>query len=309
MHKEANSVIEARAIDWVIRQRSTSFDDWDGFADWLAENPAHAPAYDIIASLDSDLDALPAPVSVPVIQIPQPRARPTRRFWMGGALAAALVGAISLSVIAPGDNSRRIATAAGEHRTVQLTDGSRIDLNGASVVRIDEDRPRFASIESGEAMFHIVHRTGDPFIVEAGAAKIVDLGTAFNVVRRTGGLSVAVSEGVVAFNPARQNIRVDAGNMLVAPARGAPLMQRIDAASIGGWRNGQLVYSGAPLSDVIQDLNRTAGIVVTVDPAVAPRSFRGALIVGDDTARTVHDLAALSGVHARKTAEGWMLTR
>ena len=27
---------EARAIDWLIRQRDPDFDDWDGFADWLA---------------------------------------------------------------------------------------------------------------------------------------------------------------------------------------------------------------------------------------------------------------------------------
>ena len=28
---------EARAIDWLIRQRDPAFTDWDGFADWLAE--------------------------------------------------------------------------------------------------------------------------------------------------------------------------------------------------------------------------------------------------------------------------------
>ena len=51
---------EARAIDWLIRQRDPSFDDWDGFADWLAEDPGHAAVYDALACLDQDLDALPA---------------------------------------------------------------------------------------------------------------------------------------------------------------------------------------------------------------------------------------------------------
>src|SRR3546814_1110422 len=50
---------EARAIDWLVRQRDPDFTDWDVFADWLAEDEAHAAIYDAVASLDRDLDALP----------------------------------------------------------------------------------------------------------------------------------------------------------------------------------------------------------------------------------------------------------
>ncbi|MDP3782285.1 MAG: DUF4880 domain-containing protein, partial [Sphingopyxis sp.] len=59
MHPDANPA-EARAIDWLIRQRDPAFDDWDGFADWLGEDPEHAAIYDAVASIDRDLDALPA---------------------------------------------------------------------------------------------------------------------------------------------------------------------------------------------------------------------------------------------------------
>ena len=36
MRPDLSPDIEARAIDWVIRQRDPGFSDWDGFADWLA---------------------------------------------------------------------------------------------------------------------------------------------------------------------------------------------------------------------------------------------------------------------------------
>src|SRR3546814_19055400 len=61
---------EARAIDWLIRQRDPDFTDWDGFADWLAENEAHAAIYDAVASLDRELDALPSASAPSVVILP-----------------------------------------------------------------------------------------------------------------------------------------------------------------------------------------------------------------------------------------------
>lgn len=310
MRNDLTPASEAQAIDWVIRQRDPEFADWDGFADWLAESAAHATAYDAVAALDADLDGLPK--SAPKMILPEPsrRAAPSRRAWFGGAIAAALVGAMSLSVFNLGGDGNRIETAAGEHRSLTLADGSRIEINGASVVTLDDNRPRFASLESGEAMFHVVHRDGDPFIVEAGGARLVDLGTAFNVVRRARATAVAVSEGVVVFNPDRQNVRLAAGKALVASDGAArPTVLDVDVASVGGWRRGQLVYDGAPLTEVAEDLRRTAGISVTVTPEIGSVPFRGALIVGDDAGQTIDDLAALSGVRAQKTGTGWLLTR
>ena len=240
---------EARAIDWLIRQRDPGFTDWDGFADWLAEAPGHAAAYDAVASLDHDLGALPSAPEPSVAFLPEPRRHPSRRAWFGGAMAAALVGAISLSSLGLFGNDGRIETAAGEHRTVELADGSRIEINGASVIELDKDRPRFARLESGEAMFHVVHRENAPFVVETGDAKIVDLGTAFNVMRRDRRTSVAVSEGIVLYNPGHDNVRLVAGKGIEARdgERNPPVVQDVDVANVGGWRSGLLVYNGTPL--------------------------------------------------------------
>jgi transmembrane sensor len=311
MQVDARNAAEARAIDWLIQQRDPAFADWDGFADWLAADPGHAEIYDAIASLDQDLDALPKASDTPVMPLHRAPRRPSRRAWFGGAIAAAMVGAISLSSLGLLSDPGRIETAAGEHRTITLADGSKIEINGGSVVEIDKDRPRFARLESGEAMFHVVHRDGDPFVVETGGAKIVDLGTAFNVVRRERQTTVAVSEGVVLYNPDRDNVRVVAGKGIEARDgdRKAPTVQDVDVASVGGWRTGLLVYNDTPLAVVAEDLKRTAGMQVSIAPEAADLSFRGALIVDDDRSRTIADLAALSGTKAERQGEGWILTR
>src|SRR3546814_11636079 len=88
---------EARAIDWLIRQRDPDFTDWDGFADWLAEDEAHAAIYDAVASLDHELDALPSASAPSVVILPDAPRRPSRRAWFGGALASAIVGTVSVS--------------------------------------------------------------------------------------------------------------------------------------------------------------------------------------------------------------------
>lgn len=302
---------ETRAIDWLIRQRDPAFDDWDGFADWLAEDPEHSAIYDAVASLDRDLDALPATPKPSVVIVPETLRRPSRRAWFGGAVAAALVGAISLSSLGLFGNDGRIETLAGEHRTIALADGSKIEINGASVIEIDKDRPRFARLESGEAMFHVVHRENDPFVVETGGAKIVDLGTAFNVVRRDRQTSVAVSEGIVLYNPDRDKVRLVAGKGIEArdDDRQPPVVQDVDVASVGGWRSGLLVYNGTPLAVVAEDLKRTAGMQVSIAPEASDLSFRGALIIDKNRNRTIADLAALSGTTAQRQGDGWILTR
>ncbi|PQM29558.1 iron dicitrate transport regulator FecR [Sphingopyxis lindanitolerans] len=311
MADDARTAAEARATDWIIRQRDPAFADWDGFTDWLAEDPDHADLYDALASLDRDLDALPPEHAPSVVIRPETPRRPSRRAWFGGAVAAALVAVVALPQLGLFGDPNRIETAAGEHRSITLADGSKIEINGASVLELDKDRPRFARLESGEAMFHVIHREDDPFVVEAGASRIVDLGTAFNVVRRDRRTSVAVSEGVVLYNPQRDKVRVTAGQAIEAGDADAkpPRVHPIDIANVGGWRTGLLVYNDAPLSIVAEDLRRTAGIEVAVAPDAAGQSFRGALIIDKDRARTVADLAALSGTIAERRGDGWVLTR
>lgn len=311
MHDDMKTGIEARAIDWLVRQRDPAFADWDRFADWLAEDPAHAEVYDALASLDRDLDALPPATKPSVVIGHESPHRPSRRLWFGGAIAAALVAVVAVPQLELFGTPDRIETAAGEHRSITLADGSMIEINGASVVELDRDRPRFARLASGEAMFHVVHREGDPFVVEAGAARVVDLGTAFNIVRRDRRTSVSVSEGVVLYNPDRDKVRVEAGQAIDAGDSDTtpPTVRPIDVANVGGWRTGLLVYNDAPLTVVAEDLKRTAGIEVSIAPGAEGQSFRGALIVDKDRARTVADLAALSGTSAERRGDGWVLTR
>jgi transmembrane sensor len=309
--------VDAAALDWVIRQRDPDFVEWDAFTDWLEADPAHAAAYQEAAALDADLAALPpAPETVPepveeesgiVVALPRRRAQ---RLWLPAAIAASLVAVIGYQTLDKAPDSYRIETAMGETRTIALDDGSRIALNGGTVMTLSHDDPRRATLERGQALFHIVHRAEAPFRVTVGAAELVDIGTVFDVTRAGGETRLAVAEGAVAYNPARDNVRVGAGQRLVV--REATLeadLMRVDPASVGGWSSGQLVYDGAPLAQVTAEITRTTGIRIRTAPDAAALTFRGALQTGTEEARLVSDLAALSGTHASRDAQGWVLAR
>jgi len=299
---------DAQAIDWLIRQRDPAFDDWDGFTDWLEADPAHGAAFHAAGAVDAEMGDLPRPVAEPV----PVRPRAMRRIWQAGgaAVAAMLVGLVGYGAIERAPDLARIATAPGERRMLTLADGSTIALNGGTRIAIDRDRPRYARLEEGEAMFRVVHRATDPFVVEAGGAMLRDVGTAFDVVRRDRSTQVAVSEGAVVYDPDGANVRVDAGRQLDAGDDGTRLVLRpVVAATVGSWRQDQLVYDGAPLSVVVADVARATGVTVTLATGLGEMPFRGMLRTGGADGRVVEDLAGLAGLRAVRRGDGWVLMR
>lgn len=318
----------AAASDWLIRQRDPDFAEWDAFVAWLEADASHNEIYNELALIDAQWDDAPnldydsiASLSGAIDPAPHhiaanddtPKNGAIARRWFGGALAAALVAALVIPNVTPylDRDVRRIETAAGQQESITLADGSRIDINGDSVLELVENRPRYARLTSGEAMFHIVHQDDQPFLVETHGAHIMDLGTAFNVKRQNGETTVAVSEGVVVFNPKSDNVKMRAGQAVVAAdnRQGRLRAKSVDVAAVGGWRQGLLVYNGVPLSQVIADLHRTTGMDVSVSVDAAEINFRGALSISTDSQQTIEDLAALSGTRALKQGRGWMLSR
>jgi transmembrane sensor len=315
--------VEAKAMDWLIRQRDPAFDDWEAFGDWLGEDPAHAEAYQELAALDADLGELspgiddlwpqreevvtPTPAEN-VVQI-APR-RVSRRAWLGGAIAASLAGIIGIGVLQSPSDSYRVQTALGMPHVVTLADGSEIAVNGGSSVLLSRSDPRRVKLEQGQVLLSVVHSDSAPFRVSVGNAELVDIGTVFDVTHEGDQLTVAVSEGAVVYNPGADDIRIDAGYRYTARMDGSAAdLTAINPMIVGGWRGGQLVYDGVRLSDVAAEVARTTGIQLRAGPGASAILFRGALRTDLPEDRLVNDLAALSGTTATKDGGGWTLSR
>lgn len=310
MTEHLSAPIKAEALDWIVRLQDADFDDWEAFDLWLAANPAHADAYHAMAIADQDMaDLLATPVSQPVITpVPERRFAVGRRGWIGGALAASIAVVAGYSWLIP-SSTYVVETPAGVRRTVTMADGSRIEMNGGTRLTMDRDRQRYAMLDRGEAVFTVIHDDARPFRVDVGPATLLDAGTVFNVTRDAGITSVAVAEGAVIYNPDQEAVSLPAGRKLrAADGEDELTVGDTDPGTVASWREGRLIYDGAPLSLVAADLTRNLGVTVTAAPDVAARTFRGVIGFDGDQDRVMSRIGPLLDVGTRRVQQGWILT-
>jgi transmembrane sensor len=91
------------------------------------------------------------------------------------------------------------STGFGEERSVRLEDGSTVDLNSKSKIRIRfSEHERNILLLEGQALFRVAKNTSRPFIVTTTETHVRAVGTEFDVYQRNGGTVVTVLEGRVA---------------------------------------------------------------------------------------------------------------
>lgn len=300
--------MQEEALGWVIRTRDPDFVDWEAFTLWLEGDPARADAYDALMAADTELDMIIPPESVAMPVAANDPGQPQRRTWRwvgGGAIAAALVATISVGMMTRAD-IYTVTTRPGETQTIALKDGTRIDVNGSTTLRLDRNDTRFAALDSGEAAFTVRHDEANPFRVTVGDAVFEDAGTVFNIVHTGDATRIGVSEGKVIYNPEAQAISLPAGRALADDAQGLRVMD-VAPAAVASWRQGRLVYANAAVSEISQDIARSLGVKLTATPGARAMRFTGTIRLDKDPARFFAGAAPLMGLSAIRTGDGWVL--
>jgi ferric-dicitrate binding protein FerR (iron transport regulator) len=96
-------------------------------------------------------------------------------------------------------------TGIGQTSTIALQDGSSVELNAKSRIKVafNESR-REVELVDGQAFFHVARNPQRPFVVRAGNRDIVAIGTAFDVRLDEKSVKVTLIEGKVAVS--RQSV-------------------------------------------------------------------------------------------------------
>lgn len=232
---------------------------------------------------------------VPPVRRRQPPARPLgplrerrvdRRGAIRGVAAVLVLAACALLARAAlsgggGPELHTYATAAGERKSLVLSDGSRIMLGPESEIGLPRGYGRRArSVElSGTAFFDVAPDDRRPFHVRAGATTTRVLGTRFGVRAYPGGkaVEVAVEEGRVELRidslPSAGAITLGAGQVGEMDSHGTGRM--VESASpdrLLAWTRGRLVFNDEPLAAVARELERWYGVEIRIaDPDLAAR--------------------------------------
>jgi transmembrane sensor len=277
-----------------------SGEDWDAFTTWLETDPRNRTAFEAVDAAASEAVDLLSLNRELTAMTPPPAARrfSTRAFLaIGGIAAAVLLTIVARPDIFQAEEREIIATAAGEHRDVTLSDGSTVHLNTNTQLAVTMGRgTRNVHLEKGEALFEVTSDPSRPFHVTAGDRNVRVVGTAFNVLRHDGRITVTVERGNVdvTADGARGDVRLGAGDQYAA-REGARAYQvaKIDPTVAAAWRDGRAVFTNATLAEVASDLSRYYGRPIVVrDAEVAAMRFSGILKI-EDQLTTVRRLEAL----------------
>lgn len=113
------------------------------------------------------------------------------------------------------------ATDVGEQRSIRLPDGSTVELNSRSRLRVRfTEAERTVELLEGQALFNVAKNPARPFIVRSDETRVRAVGTQFDVYKKRGGTIVTVVEGRVAVvtDPSHSGAGASAA---VGPSRSA----------------------------------------------------------------------------------------
>jgi transmembrane sensor len=258
--------IREKASEWLARRMLGPWSETEeaALSAWRAQSLAHEIAYlrmEAGWSRTERLSVLRDPGK------PAPRFSSKHR-TIAFRIAAACIVATALAGVAsfytPPSNEQIYSTAVGGHKIITLTDGSRIELNTDTVLRVAQsDNGRKVWLDKGEAYFDIKHDAAHPFVVEIGKHRVTDLGTKF-VIRETGErVDVSLLEGRARIDAPDAEDKTHSailtpGDVAVATnnslsVRKSPT-RRIENDL--AWRTGLLVFNNTTLGEAADAFNR-----------------------------------------------------
>lgn len=313
VQRQIDRLIAQRASEWVEILKTAGPAEREAFVDWLRESRRHVEEFLAMVALDRELDgvklqgmdrqALIARLAPGVIPLPSGVSQQTsvgqRRTlpWRRISAIAAGIAMLSLALLFLREKPSTVQdfiTQARERQSVELADGSVVQLNAHSRVRVRlSASARDLELLSGEALFKVARDSRRPFRVRTRDALVQALGTQFNISTRAETTTISVLEGkvrVTADGGTTQNGAGLSGNSQRPSSPGAAaalgageqvLVHRSgtmergdkpDVAVAAAWHRQRLVFQSSPLENVVREFNRHNAVPKLKLEGVAPDS-------------------------------------
>src|SRR5215472_12568594 len=339
--EQIRGAITEQASEWFVSNDEAPLGSQDAaaLAAWLRASPIHVEEFLGVATIARDLhlaaahpeaslDSLLARGDAEAGVAVQSSWSRGRR-WQLAAITAVVVAGVGLllwglrpvgRVSGPAQAAAlHFETRHGQQETHRLADGSVLHLNTDSAVTVVySGAQRLIALSSGEALFEVAHEPPRPFLVLAGPAKVVDLGTRFDVRLNPDSAVVTVVDGRVAVEPSGTPRKGDAGSRQSPPQRSVQLGANqqlsvadgqwpavpvlVDARRTTSWLHRQITFDHEPLERVAAEFNRYAAKPVEITaPALRQLQVSGVFST-DDPEEFIAFLRSLEGVRVEVTA-------
>ncbi|MCP1465598.1 FecR family protein [Pseudomonas sp. S3E17] len=290
--------ITEEAAEWAVRLHAGALTDQEQaeLRQWIACDSRHEAALRFAEQTWAALGEVHKDETVhrqrPATAALPPRRSLRRRPWQSAAAVALVVVVAGVGWLRGPDAWLRMqadyVTQKGEVRTVHLADGSTVELDSASAIRLDYDGvQRRISLIQGSAIFDVAPMVGQetrPFVVQSAGGQTRALGTRFVVEREAdrrawvGVLQHSVEVSLHASPKKGPSDRVlQEGQAARYNAQeGVVPLDQFDVDRATSWRRGVLIFDRQPLAKVIEQLNRyRPGRVVLTHSDLGEREVSG----------------------------------
>ena len=240
----------------------------------------------------------------------------SRRGWLAAA------GVACLAVLGTGywvtqSGWETYRTEIGGRQQLALSDGSTVDLNTDSELRVRlTPSRRDLVLKRGEALFHVAHDKKRPFLVTAQNTVVRAVGTAFSVrIREDSRVEVMVTEGNVAVGTPEsigETTQSSSASSVSMGEDAAVTHGKLSARHVSpeemarklAWTTGHLAFEGETLDEAVGEFNRYNIRHLSIgDPAIVGMHFGGTFRI-NDAASFVAALEAKFHVRALPAPDG-----
>ncbi len=198
-------------------------------------------------------------------------ARPERGWGSGLAFAGVIAAAVlGVKVLGP-----TYQTPIGGQRHVQLADGTRVQLNTDTALKVRfGGGVRRVDLIRGQAFFDVAHNAALPFIVTAGDTEVRAIGTRFDVRREPESVKIVLAQGKVSVTErgvAAASWTLSPGQAVTTGGK-APVARAVpaDLALETDWTTGRLTFRDTPLDEAVQEINRYSRRKIVLGPGAPP---------------------------------------
>ena len=310
-----SEAIRIRAAEWLVSKRTArewTEDDQKPLDEWLRESDENLLAY---WRLEAGWERTRRLAALRTSPPKRPNGRLLFRVSAALVLVAAFSGGAWIYFAKP--TGTVYETSVGGRETVMLEDGSRVELNTDTRIRLSaHSSERNVWLEKGEAYFQVVHDSRHPLNVYAGARRITDLGTQFVVRRARDDLEVSVLEGRVNFDAIddsdrQRSLNLSQGDAVLATPAGLSVKRKseVELSNELGWRRGVLVFTNASLAQAVEQLSRyTAVKIVIADERVGRLPVNGT-VSATDPQEFLQMTRSVFGLRAEKLNGEYVISR
>lgn len=302
-----HAVLEA-AARWYVDLRCDAHDHalHEAHRRWLDADPGHRLAWERLGRLQARFERVEPGIASATLSSARLKRREVMKV-LSLLIAAGAAGTATWRLTPLPSLMADMHTATGEHKRLQLEDGSQLQLNTATAINVHYSATlREVQVLRGEILVETARDTlGRPFIVHTPQGSIRALRTRFLVRSEGAQTRVCVLQHAVEIRAASllSPVRVEAGQQLLFSQDMLGAVQTA-APQTDAWTRGMLVVNNWRLEEVISELQRYRSGYLGCNQKVANLRISGVFHL-EDISAVLENLSSTLPVRIRAFTPYW----